>query len=550
MGEVYKAHDTRLDRVVAIKVLPDTLAADPQFRDRFQREARTISQLDHPHICALYDVGEQNGTSFLVMQYLEGETLAQRLHKGALPIGEALTLGIQIAGALDTAHRAGIVHRDLKPGNVMVTKTGAKLLDFGLAKLRTAAAPLSMSGLTQVATTAPATAKETILGTVHYMAPEQLEGKDADARSDIWALGAVLYEMVTGQRPFDGHSPATIVGAILKDDPPPVSTRQPLVPEALDHVIETALAKDPEDRWQSAADVARELHWVSRASTGALTARPARSWRKYVPAVGWLVAAVFALALLLRPAVRVDAPVRQPIRFEIPPPQNATSASLAEVAAVWPVISPDGTRIVFVAAQPGASRQLWLRRLDSLEATAVPGTDDAAFPFWSPDGQRVGFFTPDKLKTIDLAGGTPQVLTDVRGLQGRGATWNQDGRSSSQERTHRCFESVTMGVAASYSRSSVRVRRRIDGHRFSLTAGTFCTPFALDRIRASTSAHSMPRDRSGSWTICRMRHSIRLGICSSYARARSWRSRSIWSGSSSPGRRCPFCRGSHSAQVT
>jgi serine/threonine-protein kinase len=243
MGEVYKARDTRLDRTVAIKILPEALAADSQFRDRFDREARAISQLDHPHICALYDVGEQHGTAYLVMQYLEGETLADRLTRGALPLELALQVAVQITNALVTAHKAGIVHRDLKPANIMLTKSGAKLLDFGVAKLRGPAAPISMSGMTRLATAAPGTAQGTILGTVQYMAPEQVEGHEADARSDIWALGAVLYEMATGQRPFDGHSPASVIGAILKDTPTPISTRQPLVPAMLDHVVETCLAK-------------------------------------------------------------------------------------------------------------------------------------------------------------------------------------------------------------------------------------------------------------------------------------------------------------------
>src|SRR5262249_42035163 len=237
MGEVYRARDTRLDRAVAVKVLSGALAGDPQFRERFDREARTISQLAHPHICTLYDVGEQQGTAFLIMEHLEGESLDARLKRGALPLDQSLRIAIQIADALDKAHRAGITHRDLKPANIMLTRTGAKLLDFGLAKLRGPAAPISMSGMTRLATPISNTAHGTILGTVHYMAPEQVEGREVDARSDIWALGVVLYEMLTGARPFDGESPASVIGAILKDSPPAISSRQPLSPLILDHIV-------------------------------------------------------------------------------------------------------------------------------------------------------------------------------------------------------------------------------------------------------------------------------------------------------------------------
>jgi len=271
MGEVYKARDTRLDRIVAIKVLPESLAADPQFRDRFDREARIISQLDHPHICALYDVGEHNGTAYLVMQYLEGETLADRLKKGALSLDHALSFAIQIADALAAAHRARITHRDLKPGNVMLTKAGAKLLDFGLAKARSIVAqglsPAVPGGSkdpryvsTALPTTPPnLTAQGTILGTFQYMAPEQLEGKDADARTDIFAFGAVLYEMLTGKKAFEGKTQASLIHAIIGVDPPPIGSLQPLVPPTLDHIARRCLAKDPDERWQSASDLMREF---------------------------------------------------------------------------------------------------------------------------------------------------------------------------------------------------------------------------------------------------------------------------------------------------
>src|SRR5262245_53976642 len=260
MGEVYKARDTRLERTVAIKVLPQRLSSSPEVRQRFEREAKTISQLSHPHICALYDVGRESETEYLVMEYLEGETLSERLGKGALPLEQTLRYGTEIADALDKAHRQGIVHRDLKPGNVMLTKSGVKLLDFGLAKAMTP--PTPQSSLTALPTQQGLTQEGTILGTFQYMAPEQLEGKDADARTDIFALGAVLYEMATGKKAFSGTSQASLISSIMQNDPPAISTVQPMSPPALDRVVKTCLAKDPEDRWQSAADVKRELRWL------------------------------------------------------------------------------------------------------------------------------------------------------------------------------------------------------------------------------------------------------------------------------------------------
>ena len=269
MGEVWRARDTRLERSVAIKVLPEAFAKDEQFRQRFEREARTVSQLSHPHICVLHDVGEEEGRHFLVMELLEGESLADRLSRGPLPLHEVLRFGAQIAQALDAAHRAGITHRDLKPGNVILTKSGAKLLDFGLAKVGPEAAS-GVSSLTSLPTEAkPLTEQGTILGTFQYMAPEQLEGLEADARTDIFALGALLYEMTTGKRAFGGGSRTSLIAAIVSSQPAPVSTIQPTTPPALDHVIRKCLEKDPEDRWQSAHDIAGELSWVSQAGSRA-----------------------------------------------------------------------------------------------------------------------------------------------------------------------------------------------------------------------------------------------------------------------------------------
>src|SRR6188508_1623077 len=340
MGEVYKSRDTRLDRTVAIKILPDTLAADPMFRERFDREARTISQLDHPHVCALHDVGEHDGTAFLVMQYLEGETLADRLAKGALPLDQALQTAIEIASALETAHRAGIVHRDLKPGNIMLTKGGAKLLDFGLAK----SAPMTASSNLSMLPTTPAnlTAQGTILGTFQYMAPEQLEGHEADARTDLFVFGAVVYEMVTGKKAFAGESRASLISAIMLSDPRPITASQPLTPPALDHVVRVCLAKDPEGRWQTASDLRRELQWIARngSQVDAPTPLVTRLWRH--ERVAW--ASVTLAALITAASVSFlrlhdQAPMAALGRFQIALPAGSLTFTL----------SPDGRNLAFIA---------------------------------------------------------------------------------------------------------------------------------------------------------------------------------------------------------
>jgi predicted Ser/Thr protein kinase len=297
MGEVYRARDTRLDRIVALKILNATVAGDPQLRDRFEREARTLSKIDHPHICALYDIGTDAGTSFIVMQYLEGETLSARLAKGALPVEQALRIAIEICGALDTAHRHGIVHRDLKPANIMLTKTGARLLDFGIARQARVLSGAGDAAMTQAAE--GVTGKGTLLGTIHYMAPEQLKGHEADARSDIFSLGVVMYEMVSGRRPFDAGDTATLIAAILDRAPRPIGG-QATLPRRLERAIETAVEKDPEDRWQSARDLSRELQWIAedRLQTGAVpqpVAAPPPSRRK------WLLRVAIVLALAVIP---------------------------------------------------------------------------------------------------------------------------------------------------------------------------------------------------------------------------------------------------------
>ena len=439
MGAVYKAHDTRLDRTVAIKVLPDDVVEDAEARARFAREARAISSLDHPHICALYDVGEHQGASYLVMQHLEGQTLAERLVKGPLPIDQALQCGMQIADALDWAHRRGVTHRDLKPGNVMLTRAStsrqgpvqAKLLDFGLAKQRGQSDPvnLGVSGATRVTDHTP-TARGTILGTIHYMAPEQVEGREADARTDIFALGALLYEMTTGRRPFDGGSAASVMGAILKGDPPPVTSLQPLAPAALDHVVHTCLAKDPDDRWQSAADVKHQLAWIATTSTGAGAASAvSRSGRRgYLPWAAIVAGLLAALAATLPAAWRqwFAVPREQAVaRFAFTSPVPFTSTG-GSVPVTQLAVSPDGRRIAFVAGPPGGRGSLWIRSLDAAEAEMLAGTEDASYPFWSPDSRFIGFFAQERLKTIDITGGSPQVLC-MSSPNARGGAWNRDG---------------------------------------------------------------------------------------------------------------------------
>src|SRR5215475_902727 len=403
MGEVYKAKDTRLDRTVAVKVLPSHVSSDPTLRERFEREARTIAALNHPHICTLHDVGRHDGTDFLVLEYLEGQTLADRLVKGALPLDQALQLAIQIADGLDKAHRAGVVHRDLKPGNIMLTKSGAKLLDFGLAK---PAAPLaSLATMTVSKAHSPVTQEGMIVGTFQYMSPEQVEGKELDGRSDIFSLGAVLYEMLTGKKAFEGKSQLSVASAILEKEPPPISSLKPLTPASFDHAIRRCLMKEPERRWQSAADGCGELELIAETGTrGALAPAVADKHRERLLAVaaaaGVLMAILFAALYWRRPSEKARI-VRSYIKampnssFVLGPTQGGFA------------ISPDGLRLAYVAQDVDGKALLWVRSLDSLEAQALAGTEEASFPFWSPDGHYIGFFASGKLKKIESSGGPP-----------------------------------------------------------------------------------------------------------------------------------------------
>jgi Tol biopolymer transport system component len=421
MGEVYRAKDTRLDRIVAIKILPDHLADRAELRERFEREARTIASLNHPHICTLHDIGHQDGTDYLVMEYVEGETLAARLLKGPLPLDQVLRNAIEIADALDKAHRKGITHRDLKPSNIMLTKSGSKLLDFGLAKLREDAAPATP--LSQLPTGKdPITAQGTILGTLQYMAPEQLEGKEADARTDIFAFGVVVYEMATGKKAFEGKSQASVISAIMSSDPQPMSSLQPMTPPALDRVVRTCLVKDPDERWQSASDLKRELKCIaesgSQVGIPAGAAQRKTSWQRLAWSLALtaaLIAAIFAFYHFSKPAPEVPV-----LRSMILPPEGGTFIFNGPVGGAF--LSPDGRNVAFIA-RAGKVTQLWVRPLDSFAARALPGTEDTSFAFWSPDNRNLGFFAQGKLKRIAVVGGPPQALCDTD--SSRGASWGR-----------------------------------------------------------------------------------------------------------------------------
>jgi eukaryotic-like serine/threonine-protein kinase len=431
MGEVYRARDTRLDRTVAIKVLPTHLADRSELRERFEREARTVASLNHPHICTLYDIGHQDGTDYLVMEYLEGETLAQRLAKGPLPLDQVLQYAIEIADALDKAHRKGVTHRDLKPGNIMLTKSGTKLLDFGLAKLKAAPTASPLSQLPTANDTI--TAQGAILGTLQYMAPEQLEGKEADARTDIFAFGAVVYEMATGKKAFEGKSQASLIAAILEREPPAMSALQPMTPPQLDRVVKKCLAKEPEKRWQAASDVCDELTWIAEggsqagvpAPTIALRKGPLRNIR-----VAWSVAAIIVIiAALVAGAFwyfRRAPQDAQTMRFFVSLPDTWSLATAGSTGAPNPLaVSPDGHRVAFLAKSADGKYLLWVRSLDTLAAQGLTGTDGAAHPFWSPDSRFLGFFAGGKLKKIEVSGGPPVTLCDAP--NDRGGAWSQDG---------------------------------------------------------------------------------------------------------------------------
>jgi len=425
MGEVYKARDTRLNRSVAIKILPPIWAHDPVMQQRFEREAKTIAGLNHPHICTLHDVGHEEATDttpavdFLVMEHLEGETLSERLEKGALPVREALKIALAIADALDKAHKQGVVHRDLKPSNVMLTKRGAKLLDFGLAKPSGVLQAVgAIEGRSMLPTAANVTTPGTIVGTVQYMAPEQLEGREADARTDIFSFGVVLYEMLTGKKAFQGKSKTLLMSAILTSEPKPLAHVQPMTPAALDHLVRRCLAKDPEERWQTAHDLLVQLRWVAGLDTrlgasGAALTRRQRLLRGL--GVGALVLAgglAFPSALYLW---KSDPPeefqFRSPV-IGISPPDIA--------------VSPDGKNVAFVA-RPNANEPsaLYVRPTRSTASRRIAGTEEAAQPFWAPDSKSIGFVAGGVLRRVEAAGGSPQDVTPAPDFAG--GTWSRGG---------------------------------------------------------------------------------------------------------------------------
>jgi serine/threonine protein kinase len=433
MGEVYRARDTRLGRDVAIKVLPAHLSSNPDLRQRMEREAKAISSLNHPHICTLHDVGSQDGVDFLVMELLEGETLADRLQRGALPLDEALKIGVQIADALDKAHARGFVHRDLKPANIMLTKNGPKLMDFGLAKpapglssasgagsLTPSTPTMSMAALSGSAS--PLTQKGTFVGTFQYMAPEVLQGAEADARSDIFSFGCVIYEMLAGRRAFEGKSQFSVLGAILDKEPDRISQARPSSPPRLDETVCRCLAKNPDQRYGCMHDVRIQLEDLAEAGPQAAQAEPAKRASSPLP---WLVAGIAVLvALIVGAAYTFQAPKAAPVvRSSILPPTGTSFVTMLPSSGP-PVLSPDGTRLAFTARDEKSKTLLYVRSLTSLTAQALPGTEDASYPFWSPDSREVGFFVPGKLKRVSSSGGPSQNVCDA--VNGRGGAWGQD----------------------------------------------------------------------------------------------------------------------------
>src|SRR5580658_806986 len=465
MGEVYRARDPRLERTVAIKVLPTHLNANPELRARFEREAKAISGLQHPNICVLYDVGSEGDIDFLVMEYLEGETLYARLARKPLTTDETLKIATEVADALVKAHRSGIVHRDLKPGNVMLTKGGAKLMDFGLAKpLGLVTGPGSTSGSAHISSMAtlaatmadlasPVTVAGTLIGTVQYMSPEQIQGKEADARSDIFAFGAMLYEMLSGKRAFQGKSQLSLASAILEKDPDPIATIQPLTPPALEQVVRICLAKDPDDRFQSAHDLKLQLQWISAGGSQVGAPAVVSSRRKKTTTVltaatiaGWLIAAALGGLLMIYAGKLTSA--RQPVHTSIEPPAGFDFFSVTDGA---PALSPDGQQVAFLVGKKGATfspggGSLYLLRLSTGESAPVAGGQAALFPFWSPDGKYLGFFSEGKLKKIPVTGGTVQVLCDAP--DGRGGSWNEQGTIIFAPRIAGSLQSVSDGGGA------------------------------------------------------------------------------------------------------
>ena len=413
MGEVYLARDTRLDRSVAIKVLSPTLTSDPAARQRFEREARAVAALSHPHICTLHDIGQQDGTDFLVMEYLDGETLAQRLRRGKLPLEQALQYGTEIVDALAAAHKAGIVHRDLKPGNVMLTKSGAKLLDFGLAK---PGVPLVGPGVTQLPTEGPLTSAGTVLGTLQYMAPEQLQAYPVDARTDVFAFGSVLYEMITGRRAFAGDTPASVIAAVLDHEPAPLTSAEHVSHPALDEIIRTCLAKNPDDRWSSGRDVWLALRRFGHAGDAPATVARSKS-RSFRAVFPWVIAGLSLIAALYRPSNRPPTVSAEPA--------VRASIEFPNLGLATPILSPDGRHVAVSGGAEGG--QVLVRRLADGEVTSFAGTEHTEPVAWSPDGRSLAVVGSNELRVVDLATRVVRTIARVPGDWHFGAAWNQDG---------------------------------------------------------------------------------------------------------------------------
>jgi len=476
MGEVYRANDTRLDRTVAIKVVGGRVTISPEFRLRFEREARHIAALNHPRICTLFDVGYQDEINFLVMEYLEGETLSRRLRRGAVSLEQTLRIGIEICDALASAHRHGIVHRDLKPGNVMLTKSGAKLLDFGLAL---SMAPMMTSPID--ATVSPTEdhrlmPSEILVGTLPYMAPEQISGGRIDERTDIFAFGALLYELATGKRAFEGTDRGDLIVKILDRNPPPLAERV-AVPAAFDRVVRKCLAKDPDERWQSAHDLLDELKWIAAMPPSAAFAPSAPKSRARQLAL--VAAGAATIAALGAAAGYFVSPAKQPpvVKLALLPPGDAQFGNYA--------VSPDGSRVVFAAASNGTT-QLWTRSLDALTAQPLAGTTDPHDPVWSPDGQSIAFFSSGKLKRIPASGGSVQTLCDAP--DGRGASWGDSGVIVFAANILGALSKVPATGGKPTPVTSLDASRQEDSHRqpFFLPDGRHFLFIARSNKRAST----------------------------------------------------------------
>jgi serine/threonine protein kinase/Tol biopolymer transport system component len=425
MGEVYRARDTKLNRDVALKTLPERLAADPERRLRFEREAQSLAALSHPNIVTIHSVEQADGLLFLTMECVEGQPLSDLIAKGGLPLPRILALAIPLADAVSAAHDKGITHRDLKPANVMVTADGrVKVLDFGLAKL---VEPSPAEALATALPTAGVSSEGRIVGTVAYMSPEQAEGKRIDARSDIFSLGVLLYEMATGERPFTGETPVSTITSILRDTPRAITELNRALPRDLALIVRRCLAKDPEQRTQSAKDLRNQLEDLKRTLDSGELSAPATIAGMPAPIahvavvrrerVAWSIAAITIVALVTGSvwALRRPVPTQPLVRFDVSTPASSDVTSFA--------LSPDGSQLVFAAASGGAP-MLWVRRLDETTARALTGTEGALYPFWKPDGQSIGFFADGKLKRVDVAGGALQVLADASG--GRGGAWSSD----------------------------------------------------------------------------------------------------------------------------